>query len=74
MTKTTQWEYRVESMGSAFKTPKDEEIEEVLNDWGENGWEVISFEIHPSNKISLVAKRPLDTATRRRRSLPSTDW
>jgi hypothetical protein len=75
MTKTTQWEYRVETIGSAFKSPKDEEIEALLNAWGEDGWEVISVNIHPSSgKISLAAKRLLETSTRRRRSLPSTDW
>lgn len=75
MTKTPQWEYRVETIGSAFKSPKAEEIEALMNAWGEDGWEVISINIHPSSgKVTLVAKRPLDTSTRRRRSLPSTDW
>lgn len=66
-----RWEYRVESLGSAFSHPKDEEIEEKLNEWGEDGWEII--DVSPpfgSTKIRIVAKRPLSERERRRRSMP----
>jgi hypothetical protein len=36
-----QWEYRVQTIGSAFGT-KDENIEETLNEWGDEGWEAIN--------------------------------
>jgi hypothetical protein len=72
MTEATQsWEYQVDTLGSALHSPKDEELETVLNEWGEDGWEVISV-ITPSgsNKIRIVARRPLTAASRRRRSWP----
>ncbi len=31
-----QWEYRVQTIGSVFGT-KDEHIQAVLDDWGEEG-------------------------------------
>jgi hypothetical protein len=34
-----QWEYRVQTIGSMFGT-KDENIETMLNEWGNEGWEV----------------------------------
>lgn len=73
MTEEQQWEYRVESVGGALRSPKDEEIEELLNQWGEEGWEVIS--VHPQHnstyKVRVVAKRLLTTRTRRQRSMPT---
>ncbi len=70
MTETIQWEYRIETIGSALRGAKDEEIEAALNELGEAGWDVISA--HPpttnSSKVRVVAKRPLTTATRRQRS------
>jgi hypothetical protein len=67
-----RWEYKVETLGSAFSTPKDEEIEETLNEWGEQGWEIISVfqSSSGSPKIRIVAKRPLSERERRRRSMP----
>ena len=72
MAETLQsWEYQVATIGSALHSPKDEELETLLNEWGEDGWEVINV-IAPSgsNKIRIVARRPLTTASRRRRSRP----
>ncbi len=66
-----QWEYQVETIGRSLGT-KDELIEETLNAWGEDGWEIINvFTPSGSGKITLVAKRPLTTAARRRQSMPS---
>jgi hypothetical protein len=65
------WEYQVDTIGSALHSPKDEELETLLNEWGEDGWEVISI-ITPtgSNKIRIVARRPLTEVNRRRRNWP----
>ena len=64
------WEYRVQTIGSMFGT-KDEFIQEVLNEWGEEGWEAINvYTPYGSGKVTLVAKRPLTDRVRRMRSLP----
>ena len=70
MTEYTQWEYRVETIGSAFGT-KDEDIQDTLDEWGEEGWEAINV-YTPSNsaKVTIVAKRPLSRTERRLRNLP----
>ncbi len=67
----TLWEYRVQTIGSAFGT-KDEQIEATLNEWGEEGWEAVSV-YTPSNsgKVTIVAKRPLTRSTRRQRTMPT---
>lgn len=65
-----QLEYRVQTIGSVFGT-KDENIEAVLNEWGNEGWEAINvYTPYGSGKVTIVAKRPLSTATRRFRSMP----
>ncbi len=71
MTEYEKWEYRVETIGSAFGT-KDELLQDTLDEWGEEGWDVIS--VRPptnSSKITIVAKRPLTRTERRLRNLPS---
>lgn len=66
-----QWEYRVLTIGSIFGT-KDEAIETMLNEWGEEGWEVTHvYTPEGSGKVTMVAKRPLTRSTRRERSMPS---
>jgi len=68
---TTQWEYHIQTFGSTFSQPKDEEMEEQLNALGEEGWEVVAItSLEGSNKMRIVAKRPLTASTRRRRSWP----
>lgn len=75
MTETIQWEYRVETIGSVLRGAKDEKIEATLNEWGEDGWEVISARPPTNNsKVTIVAKRVLTSATKRRRSVPRRDW
>ena len=67
------WEYRVQTIGSVFGT-KDELIEAMLNEWGEEGWEAIHvFTPHGSGKITMVAKRPLTQRMRRLRSMPQME-
>ena len=70
MAETTQWEYRVQTIGSLFGT-KDENIEATLNEWGEDGWEAINvYTPEGSGKVTMVAKRPLTERVRRERSMP----
>jgi len=67
-----QWEYRVQTIGSMFGT-KDENIEVILDAWGEEGWEAVNvFTPSGSGKITIVAKRPLTDRTRRMRNMPLT--
>ena len=67
-----QWEYRVQTVGGFFSGVKAEELEELLNEWGEDGWEVVSTHIiENANKIRVIAKRPLTDRIRRERSRPS---
>lgn len=64
------WEYRALTIGRFWGT-KDEDIEAMLNTWGEEGWEVIVvYTPEGSGKVTMVAKRPLTDAVRRRRSMP----
>jgi len=75
MDENKKWEYRVDTIGSAIRGLKDEDIEAVLNEWGEEGWEVISAR-PPTNspKITIVAKRPMTAGTQRQRRLDQRSW
>ena len=54
-----------------FSGVKADELEKLLNEWGEEGWEVVSTHIlENANKINVIAKRALNDRTRRRRSMP----
>lgn len=67
-----QWEYRVQTVGGFFSGIKADELEEMLNDWGEDGWEVVAAHIiENANKINVIAKRPLTDRVRRERSRPA---
>ncbi len=71
MTEYAQWEYRVETIGSAIFGTKDDAIQDTLDEWGEEGWEAINV-YTPSNsgKVTIVAKRPLTRTARRHRNIP----
>ena len=70
MSETPLWEYRVLTIGGAFGT-KDEQIEATLNDWGLENWEAIHvYTPSQSGKVTIVAKRPLTAANRRRAAWP----
>ncbi len=72
MAESIQWEYRVQTVGGFFKGVPADELEELLNGWGEEGWEVVSTHIlENANKINVIAKRPLTRSARRERSMPS---
>jgi len=65
-----QWEYRVQTIGSAFGT-KDEHIQATLDEWGIEGWEAINvYTPYDSGKITIVAKRLFTERARRMRSMP----
>ena len=67
----TKCEYHVYSLGSILRAPKEEEVTELLDEWGEDGWELVSaVRGESTNRLTLIAKRPLTTASRRRRSMP----
>ena len=70
MTEQKQWEYRVQTLGSAFHEPKDSEVVTLLNSWGAEGWELVHATHTTGNKLMLVARRPLSESDRRRRSYP----
>lgn len=75
MDENKKWEYRVNTIGSAIRGLKDEEIEAALNEWGQEGWEIISA--HPpssSPKITIVAKRLMTANTQRQRRLDQRSW
>ena len=66
-----QWEYRVQTIGSAFGT-KDENIQATLDEWGSEGWETINvYTPSQSGKVTIVAKRRLTNRVRRMRSISS---
>lgn len=72
MDASPQWEYRVDIVGSTMTAMKNEALESLLNEWGEEGWELVAvFLLEHSSKMRLVAKRPLGMTSRRRRSWPS---
>jgi hypothetical protein len=71
MSESNQWEYRVMTVGSFFKGVKDNELETMLNEMGEDGWEVVGFRtIENSNQSQIIAKRPLGRVSRRQRTMP----
>jgi hypothetical protein len=69
---TQKWEYRVQTVGAFWSGVKADELEQLLNQWGEEGWKVVSTHIlENANKINVIAKRPLSSTTRRFRSMPA---
>lgn len=66
-----KWEYKVQSVGTFWTGAKDAELEAMLNEWGEQGWEVVGFRsVENSNQAMLIAKRPLTREVMRWRSMP----
>jgi hypothetical protein len=75
MANTPGWEYSVYTSGSTFKHQSEGELETVLNDLGEQGWEVASAtSIEGSGKVRIILKRPLTSAVRRERSMPDKNF
>ena len=66
-----RWEYRVQTIGSTILGTKDEHIQAVLNEWGEEGWKAFAvYTPEGSGKVTIVARRPLTDRVRRMRSMP----
>lgn len=71
----SKWEYRVQTVGNFWSGVKDTELEELLNTWREEGWEVVSTHVlENQNKINVVAKRPLTRETIRQRSMSNYQY
>jgi hypothetical protein len=71
MSELNPWEYRVKTFGTLFKGVKDDDLEAELNQWGEEGWEVVAYRmIENTNRGQVIAKRPLTRESRRWRSMP----
>ena len=75
MAEEAEWEYRVISFGGVLHSPKDEDIESELNALGAEGWEVVGGVARENTyKITVLAKRPLSTSVRRKRTAPQSPW
>jgi len=71
MVETVQWEYRLETFGTIWSGLKDEALQTILDEWGQDGWEVITiYKPGSSDRATVVAKRPLTDRARRERSRP----
>jgi hypothetical protein len=71
MTDSRQWEYYVETVGSAWKGVDDKALMAVLSELGQSGWEVFSVEqLANSTKIRLVAKRPAPRPAHKKKGWP----
>ena len=72
MVELQKWEYRFKTLGSVLKGIRDEELQELLDEWGNEGWEIIAVtQDSGTNKVRLFAKRPLTDRARRQRSIPA---
>ena len=72
MEEIPKWEYRVQTFGGAIGGPKDDALTAALDEWGEEGWEVITVQnLDSSQKVRVVARRPLTRAARRYRTIPT---
>jgi len=66
-----QWEYYIETVGSFWKGAKDEDLAAILNELGQQGWEVFSLmPIQNSEKVRLTAKRPLPSPVQKHTGWP----
>ena len=73
MAEITRWEYRLETFGSFWTRAKDDELQAILDEWGEAGWEVINaYPAGNGEKLTLIAKRPLTSSARRQRGWPGS--
>jgi len=69
------WEYRVETMGSWIRSPKDGQLAEALNLLGGEGWELSSaLPREGSQALTLILRRRVTREERRRRTRPGETW
>jgi len=72
MEEIPKWEYRVQTFGGALGGPKDDALTMALDEWGAEGWEVISANnLDSSQKVRVIARRPLSRAASRYRTYPA---
>ena len=71
MDECPKWEYRVQTFGGVLRDVKDQKLQDMLNEWGVEGWEVISA-IAPDNSsaVRVIARRVLTSRALRERSRP----
>ncbi len=66
MNEIIRWEYRVQTVGGLLVPVKDEDVQAMLNEWGSDGWELVTAtNIEGTNKVRIVARRPLTAGARR---------
>jgi hypothetical protein len=65
-----KWEYKVLREGIGLRGFRVESIEEELNLWGQEGWELVGVTRHQSEFVA-VFKRPIGTSKRRE---PRDSW
>lgn len=71
MPENNKWHYHVITVGSVLSSPKDEDLEELLNELGNQGWEIFAIHHHEgSNKLRMVGKKPVFDNPRRKRTWP----
>ena len=70
MTRNQETEYRVETFGSALSRIKDEDLEEILNRWAEDGWEIINAHPVGDNKVRVIARQVYGAPKARKRRWP----
>ena len=69
------WEYRIETMGSWIRSPKDAQLTDVLSAWAEEGWELVTaLPREGSQAVTLIGRRLLTREERRRRTRPGQGW
>jgi hypothetical protein len=65
------WEYQVEQFGSALKGAKAEEIEQLLNEAAQEGWELShTAPMANGTKLFVIIRRKVEERSRRR----PTSW
>jgi len=70
MTPKVAYEYRVQTFGSALSSVKDEDLEETLNQWSDDGWEVVSAHPVGDNKVRVICRKVLSSSATRKRGWP----
>lgn len=67
-----KWEYHVEEVGSFWSSARPEEMQELLNAMGRDGWMLVSAcPMQNTNKIVLIARRPLASRPARHSPWPA---
>jgi len=69
------WQYRVESVGSWIRGPRDGQLAEMLDGWAAEGWELVcAVPREGTQAVTLIARRRVTRQERRRRTRPGEGW